>query len=116
MGRHLFFINYDQMQGYHDRKKTIEFLFKKGDVLNALLLLIVHKKLHPPYVKEKNREDFEFSKTICLDHRVPNQEVKDFAKGISNIRNPGLIENEESSIQLAKEFFQKLGEQIEEVE
>ncbi|MGA8943503.1 MAG: hypothetical protein WB502_12450, partial [Thermoactinomyces sp.] len=51
MGRCLFFINYDQMQSYQDRKKAINFLIKKGDFFPALLLFLVHSQLHPPYVK-----------------------------------------------------------------
>ncbi|MBA4601291.1 hypothetical protein, partial [Thermoactinomyces mirandus] len=95
MGRCLFFINYDQMQSYQDRGKAIQFLFKKGDIFRALGLFLMHLQLHPPYVKARDRETFEFTKTRYVDHKVPRQEVKEFEESISIIRNPRLPGAEE---------------------
>lgn len=114
MGRCLFFINYDQMQSYQDRGKAIQFLLKKGDIFRALGLLFVHLQLHPPYVKERNREDFEFTKTRYIDHKVPKEEVQILEESISKMRNPNLSGAEENPRQLAINFLKTLDEPVDE--
>ncbi len=114
MGRCLFFINYDQMQSYEDRVKTIKFLLKKGDIFRALGLLFVHLQLHPPYVKERNREDFEFTKTRYIDHKAPKEEVKILEESILKMRNPNLSGAEENPRRLAINFLKTLDEPVDE--
>ncbi|MGA8942890.1 MAG: hypothetical protein WB502_09280 [Thermoactinomyces sp.] len=116
MGRCLFFINYDQMQSYQDRVKAIKFLFKKGDIFRALGLFFVHLQLHPPYVKARNREDFEFTKTRYIDHKVPKEEIEILEKSISELRNPNLPGSEEDPRNLAINFLKTLDEPLEDEE
>lgn len=114
MGRCLFFINYDQMQSYQNRGKAIKFLFKRGNIFRAFGLLFVHLQLHPPYIKERNREDFEFTKTRYIDHKVPKEEVQILEESISKMRNPNLPGLEENPRQLAINFLKTLDEPVEE--
>ena len=81
--------NYVQMKTYEDRKKVIQYLFKRKKIFPAIALWFYHLRMHPneEKVKPKDREMMKEVIDVFIKGNMEREE-KMFQKALAKSRNP----------------------------